>query len=335
MNLSVQDGSAPTPTCSTLTGQAIWDALRTGSETIRTRTMAMFTPAQAWARLGATMSNMWAETTLQDRRSLVNRWIRWCTKHNLQQCGASATLFIASNPNLRPQGQLAYAKALSGVFRQLSWDRTDLLALASALRAQGAEIPEKQAEPLKKEHLEQWLATLADPLLKLAAMVCWKTASRWGETALLTRENFISVEPEEIIVAWGTLPKGRRADPYTPSMYTVIVGQWTGEIARLLQLVPTQDQPFCPWPTERLDAELKNVPCMAAYTGHSFKKGAATHVIRAAARNPNLGIKPQEISVLLKHKLTYDLLSSSDLRYPEAGPHLARFLGTQRATLLL
>ncbi|MDO9353281.1 MAG: hypothetical protein Q7T55_06280 [Solirubrobacteraceae bacterium] len=188
--------------------------------------------------------------------------------------------------------------------------------------------------PLLKEDLIQWLRLIDNPLLRLTAMLCWKTASRWGDVVNLTVSHFPVIEDNEVIVAWSTLPKGRKANPYTPSMYTVIQGSWTSEIAATLRLITDPNLPFCPWTTDKLDAELKKVNLMARYTAHSFKRGAATHLVKEAER---LGIElsATDFSVLLKHKTTYDLLSSQDLRYTEAGPCLARLLGTQRVTRLL
>jgi hypothetical protein len=324
--------TAPVPT--TLTGTMLWNALRDRSDTIHTRAQVGFTPEQSQLRLKSAIESMWASTTFQDRRYLIERWMRWCVHYDQEPTPAAAALFIMAIPRITAQTQLAYTKAFSGTFKHLGWDRQDLLTLATALRAQGAAIPVEQAKPLNKPDLIQWLDQISDPMLKLTAMMCWKTASRWGDMIMLTREHIVEATANEIIVSWSTLPKGRKANPYTPSMYTVIHGPWTEEIFALIQRIPLPDKPFCPWTTDKLDAELKKVPHMAQYTGHSFKRGAATHAI-AEAERLKIDLKPSEISVLLKHKLTYDLLSSSDLRYPEAGPGLARLLGTQNVTRLL
>jgi integrase len=236
-------------------------------------------------------------------------------------------------PGISMQGQLAYSKAMSGTFKFLGWERQELLNLASALRAQGAEIPIEPAVPLLKEDLVRWLRSINDPMLALTAMLAWKTASRWGEMVGLTISHFPVIENHEVIVSWSTLPKGRRKNPYKPSMYTVIRGEWTQEIAELLRRVPNH-HPFCPWTTDKLDSELKDVPFMSQYTGHSFKRGAATHLVKEAERR-GIEFNATDFSILLKHETTYDLLTSSDLRYTEAGPSLARMLGTQRVTMLL
>jgi hypothetical protein len=317
----------------TLTGKLLWNALRDDSRTIRTRAQVGYSPEVSISRVQAAMMNMWAATTFHDRRLLIERWFRWCVHYKQEPTAQSAVMFVMSIRNLKVQGQLAYAKAMSGTFKQLGWERQDLLSLATALRAQGGAIPYSQAKPLLKADLIWWLDRMTDPMLRLTTMVCWKTASRWGEMTLLTTENFIVVTPEEVIVSWSTLPKGRKADPYTPSMYTVIRGPWTAEIARHLKSIKHQ-RPFCPWSTEQLDYELSRIDRLKEYSGHSFKRGAATHVVNEVYTK-QIEFRPTELSILLKHKITYDLLSSSDLRYPEAGPNLARILGTQNLTRLL
>lgn len=324
--------SSPMPV-QTLSGTLLWTSLREGSQTIRTRAVVGFTPEQSLLRLQEAIQNMWASSTFQDRKCLIERWLRWCKRYNQEPNTASASLFLMAIPRITPQTQLAYAKAMSGTFRFLGWERQDLLTLASALRAQGAALPIDQAKPMRKVDLEQWIQTLSHPWLRLTAMVCWKTASRWGDVVNLEKAHYIQAQDDEVIVSWSTLPKGRRADPYTPSMYTVIHGHWTTEIAQLIRASP-ENIPLCPWTTDKLDSEFKKCELMKEYTAHSFKRGAASHVIQELQRL-SIEMRPAEFSVLLKHKLTYDLLASSDLRYPEAGPGLARMLGTQNLTKLL
>jgi integrase len=284
-------------------------------------------------RLEEAIMKMWASKTFKDRRYLVQRWLRWCNHYGLMPNPSTVAPFIMSIPTIKIQGQFAYAKAMSGTFRHLGLERQDVLTLTSSLRAQGGAIPDEQATPMPKPVLERWLNQLTCPFLRLSAMICWKTASRWGEVALLTKEHFIRATPEEVIIDWSTLPKGRKRDPYTPSMYTVICGHWTREIYNLLQLVRT-DHPFCPWTTEKLEKQFKETRSMEEYGRHSFKRGAVTHLIEVAEQQ-GIQLDPRLISVLLKHKLVCDLLSSSDLRYPSAGPGLARLLGTQNLTKLL
>lgn len=328
--LVMEGGSLEVPL---LTGRALWSAIRSG--TIRTRNQDLLSLTAARERVATLMSNLWADSTMKQRRQLVERWVKFCEANHLPLTDETALLFILSIPDLAPQGQIAYAKALSGTFRHLGWQRQELLTAITALRAQGAEIPIEQATPITKEHVMQLLQVFKDlPLLQLSMVVAWKTASRWGEVALLTRRHFLVVDRKEVIIGWGTLPKGWRSQPFHPSMYTVIVGSGTIDIFNILTNHVKDDEPFCPWDTSTLDSKLSRLePPLNQYSGHSFKKGAASQVVAAAAGGAQ--IEPHHLSLLLKHKLTMDLLSASDLRYPKMGPDLARWLGTQKVTKLL
>ncbi|MEK7415382.1 MAG: hypothetical protein AAB263_18905, partial [Planctomycetota bacterium] len=120
----------------------------------------------------------------------------------------------------------------------------------------------------------------------------------------------------------------------TESMYTVIVGDLTERIAALIACTPAE-RPFCPIDAQQLDAETRRLPPpLCQITGHSFKKGAATHIVEAVT-TAGVQIDPRRLSLLLKHELTADLISNSTLRYPQAGAGLARWLGTAEVTALL
>ena len=324
---------AAAPAIESLTGRALWDALVTDG--IRTRQSAMFSAQQAQQRLRILMANMWADSTMQSRQRLVKRWMAWAHQNRLPLNDESATLWVLAVPNLQPQGQLQYAKELAATFKHLGWERHELQTLAAALRAQGAAIPLHQAAALPKDKLVQWLSTISDqPMLQLAAMLAWKSASRWGEVSLLTLDNFVEITPEQVIVSWDVLPKTAKRNPYTPSMYTVIRGPWTSEIARLLGQVRNPKVPFCPLTTAALDHLWRRDATMLEYSAHSFKSGALAHLTHSIVQQ-NLQIAPHEISVLMKHKLSYDLLGGSTLRYGRQPKEMALLLGTQRVTTLL
>ena len=280
------------------------------------------------------MASLWADSTMYTRRQLVERWLRYATLHHLPLDAESAVLFVMAQ-QVSIQGQLAYIKALSGTFGRLGLEHQDLINVASALRAQGAEIPQTQAYAMtKREMLMLADACRHDPMLLLAVLLCWKTASRWGEIALLQAAHLTSVSSEEVVIAWGTLPKGRRGDPYTPSMYTVVVGDLTARIAALLARIP-RHAPFCPMSTQQFDAWTRTLPPpLNQVTGHSFKKGAASHIVQMVTEQ-DLPLDPRRLSLLLKHKLTADLIGASTLRYPQMGVALARWLGTAEVTRLL
>jgi hypothetical protein len=312
---------------SSITAQALLKVISGG---IRIRSQPAYSPQVAMARVQSAFHFLWADTTVSRRHHLVHRWVAYCHQHQLPLDDASVVLFVMAQPALSPGSQFQYLKDLSGTFKRLQLPRLEIQAMQNCLAADGAAMPEDQAKPMQLDDLERWLPVL-EPMVRLAAMLAWKTASRWGEVAKLAKVNFIVSTEQEVIIDWADLPKGCRRDKYKPSMYTVICGRWTREIHHLLRLAPMGDEPFCPWQTADLDREIKKWPWMEEYSGHSFKKGAATFLVEAMVQR-QLPIQPHELSVLLKHKLVFDLLSSSDLRYPSMGPNLARLLGTQKVT---
>lgn len=318
-----------------LPARSLWRVLR-GGAAIRTRLQAMLPLQEALARLDDIMTGLWAESTMAARRHLLERWLLFATSNNLPLDSESAVLFILAIPALSMQSQLAYLKALSGMCRHLGLDRSAFTAVSTALRAQGAEMPMSQAYVASKAEVLKLVDMLeTNPMMQLAVMLAWKTASRWGEVAQLTKRHFLLINNDEVIVAWKTLPKGRRGNPYTPSMFTVIVGEMTARIAELLRTIIFVETPFCPKTTQQLDLWLKSLPPpLCRITGHTFKKSAATHVVRQVTER-GLPLDPRRLSLLLKHTLTADLISSSTLRYPMMDVALARWLGTAAVTAIL
>ena len=179
-----------------------------------------------------------------------------------------------------------------------------LLSLAAALRAAGAAIPTQQAVPMIKNDLLEWAAAQKDCRTWLVA---WKTASRWAEVAALTRSQFIHVTEDEIIIDWFTTPKGKRANPFSPSRWAVIQGSLAEGIFDLLQGMGHFES-LHPWGTSSLVKEFS----MKQYTAHSIKRGAISHLMQVLAEGHPI---PEElISRLAKHK-TISPLSDVTLRY--------------------
>ena len=110
----------------------------------------------------------------------------------------TAVLFVLAT-QVSKQGQLTYAKALSGTFTHIGLGNQPLLSFAAALRAAGA-----------ARTLLQW----AEPEVELSA-VCEGDTHR-GDSELAH-------------------PKGRRGDPFTPSKLVVVTGALTEKIASPLR----------------------------------------------------------------------------------------------------
>lgn len=325
-------GTQPVPPPKTMNGVMLRATLLGRRVNIR---QLVYTSLEAAAnKMRTILGGIWADSTMSKRQALMQRWERFCDAMSLPRNQHTAVLFTSALPSISKQTQLQYLKELSSIFGVMGWERQEIQLTIKALVAQGAAIPERQAVPISKEHVMAMRAEVRDnPRLELSILLMWKTASRWDDVLQLTKEDFIVVTPQEVIVHWSHI-KGWRANPWRPSMYTVIVGDLTPYIAYQIAQLPAGK--FCPWSVTTFDHKVKRFhdPALHVYTGHSFKRGASCHVIKEIQRT-KAAVAPHELSIFLKHSLMYDLLSSTDLRYFEAGPEMARWLGTQKISNLL
>lgn len=295
----------------------------------RTNAESSVTAAQALDRLRGVVANIWAPSSTSQRQRLWSRMLIWVRSNSLSIDADSAVLFVLAT-GTSPQAQLTYTNQLAGMFRHFGWDNQSLLSLASALRADGAAIPENQAAPIEKARLVAW-ARNQPAALRLAAFVAWKTASRWGEVRALSSKNFLHIADDEIIIDWGTLPKGRRGNPFALSRWTVIRGDLTREMASLLRSRGPFEQ-LTETDTEALAVMWSAVPRMEGYSAHSIKRGAVTQLfLRLAQGAP---ITEDLIARLAKHK-TDGGLPEVTLRYAGSDVWLARALRTGIVTVQL
>ena len=287
---------------------------------------------EATERLQETLEKMWASKTTASRRNLWRRFRAWAREKEKPANASSAVLFVMAT-GVAVQGLLSYAKSLSAVMGGIGIENGPLLSLAAALRANGAAIPLEQATPMTSFDLVDW-ARGQELKTHLAMLVCWKTASRWGETAALSRDQFISVSPSEIIIDWFRTPKGRRANPYSPSRWTVIKGNHTEEIKILLDAMG-EFKKLHPWDTSKLVKTFQQDGRMKRYTAHSIKRGAISHLLEVLASDQEQqGLTEGLISRLAKHA-GVSALSDTTLRYGGNPIAMARALKTGDVTCFL
>ncbi len=305
------------------------DTTRTIGGTRRATLEALTPPETASERLGILARSLWASSTLSQRRHLFIRWHEWCQRYKMRMDDSSAALFVAAT-GVSPQAQLCYAKQLSAGLGHLGLPAKTLQSMAAALRATGAAIPIHQAAPLSRNQLRFWAS--CQPLhLRLALLLAWKTASRWADVQTLRRSQFLVVSPNEIVVDWGTTPKGRRGRPFHPSKLVVVQGPWTDEIAQAVEHLGNFAQ-LTTVTTATLDALWKMDPVMHAYSAHSIKRGALSHLFELAATGVDVPQVP--LALLAKHATTA-ALSATTIRYGANPVAMARMLGTQQVTRLL
>ena len=242
----------------------------------------------------------------------------------------NACLFIVSTEtSFSTQHQ--YAKTLHALFRRFGWDARSLSMMAAGPRPQGRPIPGRQAPPFPFPEL---LLLLEHPRmgdLRLPIMLAWASASRWDDIFNLDMMSFLEHSPKRTIIAWSDRTKTSKDDPFRASAYTVVAGKFAEAIHNaLVQLNATSpDARITTCTTGALDKRTKAAGF--PWTGHSFKRGAATALVCLAAEGR---YDVMTLPLLLKHK-TPEELSATTIRYVSAHVALALALGTQHSTIHL
>lgn len=279
----------------------------------------------ATSRFQDILAKMWSANTIRGRASIWRRFLEWCRRERSVINADSAALFVVAT-GVSTQGQMAYAKSLSAIFLRFRVDRSALLTLMAALRANSGDIPIRQAIPFTKQGLLSW-ADQQSARVRLGLYIGWKTASRWDEIRQLRRRNFIRASPREVIIDWATLPKGRRGNPFHASRYSVIVGDLTPQISSGALTLTSNHADLSDISSAKLTRMMQasGLP----QTSRSIKRGAVTHLTSLAARK---GLDPAVIPNLSKHKVSNPVLPDMTIRYGADPASMARLLGTSKAT---
>lgn len=286
------------------------------------------TASQARVALAAILARTWAGSTTQQKKSLYARLRAWALRERLKVNAETACLWIAST-GISPQGMLGYARNVSGTMAKLGMDASPLWAMQSALRACGGTTPIGQVAPLLREPFIRW-ANRQSRSIRAAAMLAWKTSSRWEEARKITQENVLRSSPSEIVVDWKRLPKGRRSNPFHPSRWTVIRGPGTAELHRDLRMVLSPSRPLCSMTTNQMSALLKNT-FGKKVSSRSIKRGAVSHLVDAAAKHR---FDPRLIPLVAKHQHEA-VLPPMTVRYNANPIQMARLLNSGAATMHL
>lgn len=312
--------------------------LRAVRSNASTRRQLAATPLPtAAASLAATLTSQWAPSTLRDHQSLWARFQNFLQDHGLPQSDRAAALFVSAT-NTMPSTKLTYAKELTAIFNRAGLPSDFLRMLASGLRGQGALIPEHQATPISRAHLEQ-LANSFPPQDAAAILLAWKTASRWDEITRLTAKHFKHRSDEAIILDWGTDTKASRAAPNRESRFVEVRGPWTARINRSISFT-TPTQRLTSLSMAALIARMAEMFPDANYSAHSIKRGAMNAALQALQtdRGSLSSDDLRALATLSKHQTDQHALPPVSISYlgeEQTLPALARAIGTGRVTQLL
>ncbi|KEG05937.1 trans-sialidase, partial [Trypanosoma grayi] len=148
----------------------------------------------------------------------------------------------------------------------------------AGLQRKAAASPIKEARPMERRGLDLvgYLSTLENGQLTLR--LAWVTASRWGEIALLQKENFIPHPQykEALIVDWGALPKTFKIDPHRAARYAVIGGEDAKRVRGVTKGMVEGERP-----TMLTTRDMENLLRPLDMTARSIKRGALAQAAAA------------------------------------------------------
>lgn len=285
------------------------------------------------AQLAHAIQQRWAPSTADNYRRLWRRYSQWAGREHLPVgSDDSAALFITAT-QVRPSGQLAYAKILSAIFGLMAWPTELLRALISGLAGMGARRPTRQAAPMSMAQLEDLLESL--PLPASAALrLAWVTASRWDDVTKLRLRNVVEDTADRLILHMADT-KASRSSAFRPEDLVVIVGRHLPRVRALLQAVRVARNNN---PRARLTRistrQIEDMLRPHGLSAHSIKRGALAVITAAAAA----GTVPKAvIGIMAKHAGAAEFVSATPtyLMAPGTMRDLALLLGTAKATAVL
>jgi len=214
----------------------------------------------------------------------------------------------------------------------------------AGLRAMGAGVPAHQAPAITMDELHKVFAALLDDNVvrnsRRAAtllFLAFKTASRWDEVSRLTRQQFLEVNAQRIIIYWGGNTKTTRMTPYRTDSWVVIEHEMPIPQFVLETIAGMQGtEPLLGHTSDWGNTLFKRVlGSKTAVTCHSIKAAAVSKlVLEVVAGN----LEERMVSRVAKHEpssLMSTGLQTTTLRYARDQVALALALKTQEATRLL
>ena len=291
------------------------------------------------------MGNMLATSTWSSRAARLTHMEHFAKDNDITNwpMSAQAVAFLSSQRHLKKSTLRNYASQLRSTAHLLGETSTTLLDWYSKGVAISAAVDEdevRRAVPATREQVQQlieWL--LARGLRRVATVVALmrKTASRYNDVAILKKTAIIGENQErgEILLQWATTKTNRTGEvrAYT---YTIVKETQRPELLRMISDVisnlPNDETLMSDLTTNQFNRLVQRCPATAELTAHSFKRGAASDLARAAA---NGLIDFRLIPLVLKHRDHLHDYPMTTLVYIQDKWAIARALGTASATALL
>ena len=270
-------------------------------------------------------------STWQRRTYLFNTVSHFSTLMHLTLCENTILLALEwISASVTAGTLLSYATTLRAMYPAHGGETLD--AYIQSLRKLSAKAPIRQAPPLTREQFYTLMLLLPDEV-KWALWVAWKTASRWGETRLLSAKNISFTDSaDEVVIDFKELTKGSSTRPFRMDMIVLLkdtpqrVQEFRTHVARI------RNAPLTQWTTTQLTASLRKLFPGSDLSAHSPKRGAMQIVMEAAAN----GLIPLHLAAQIAKHLGGQLtLPDTTVRYITDRVALARANGSGAVTALI
>ncbi|KAF8299702.1 hypothetical protein TcYC6_0062610 [Trypanosoma cruzi] len=241
---------------------------------------------------------MWAPSTWKQRMSLAGNFQRFffCRRHeqpmNKESCAALLMGILDVAPSTRPR----HTRMLRFM---LEMNRTPLEMVILGLQKIAARSETKQARPLTKEGMGQFIHSRTDWKERVVFRLVWITASCLFEIAALTPNSFTLERDGTIILYWPVAPKTARADPHRASRFVGMRGQGALDTIKLCRTLQENEKL-----TNITAAHVGRALAPWGATAHSIKQGLLRH---AAPIVDTYNLDPHVISQLARHGDPFDL----------------------------
>jgi hypothetical protein len=259
---------------------------------------------------------------------------------------ARVALFIARERKAcQPSTMARYAKEFRAMAHAIGMSEHPTLDMfIRGVNAQAASAPIKQAQLITQEQLASMTAralTEGNQALASSIYLCFKTCSRWGDIANLTKDNFIinhhNLQPNEILVLWGTRLKTSRFRPFKATGLTIVREenhpQSMLDLKELIRKLRTKEQTLCPKSTDQMLKWLKKDKQTSNLSCHSIKRTALDVLTNAVLEGR---LAPTLLPLMAKHQdQSLQHFPESTIRYIANKVALAKIFRTQDATKLL
>lgn len=262
------------------------------------------------------VSNAFAKRTLTGRKNLWSRMVRWAESQQVEPCGETAALFVASL-GVRGKTKQNYCSQLNQVGKLL-WPRTwrperlEQLQKMVLRASRGKEKPASKAHPVAREELRamvrRWRLEGREELAA-AVGLAWLTASRVDDILSLRTIDVVQVQGPfvlDFIMAKNMTEERQERFVKCCGEGSETIRSWVqrrvqGQEEEVLVFGITKNQVYSA--LKEQDSRLSN---------HSMKRGALQYLLACCA---NGVLHPKELGWAARHKSKEPIMNETTFLY--------------------